>query len=263
MNRTRTLAAAVLVPACFWPFPAQADLAMSILSETYHVRGSVGREDYEWDEPGDDSHPEDYHFLLPGESHSYDVITSHPPAFGSVSMPARGLTIDSLDAWSLATRVRGYGQEESRLFLRVATDSTTQKLTQRPFGPNQGAGASATLDVQFRLTGSSDSLQVVIGAEAARHLPGGVSLTSGDTTWLQVDAGYDSPPWEPSQTIPIDTSQIYTLSMSLEHGDDYASWTVDFLDISNVTVVTPVPGAAVLGLLGLACAGWRLRKTPA
>jgi len=248
MNPTKTFAAAVLVLICLAPFPARADLSMTILSETYHATGYVWRNDYEWDEPGDEENPGGYHFVVPGEYQSYDVTTSTPPASGNVSVWA-DVPGGHLGARSLATR---YDSPEGECFYLGVYPT---RLGHVQFFPAIDQYAYASLEVQFQPGDWTSRLAITV-EDNSMYTSGSGTLTGGGKSWpLYSGDYYEGFLWNPGHSIPVDTTQIYTLSMDLWGENGGGSLIVDFQPLA------PLPGAALLGLLGLGCAGWRLRKT--
>jgi len=254
MNRIKTLAAGVMALASLWPFAARADLSMTVLRETYHVAGYVARGDYyEWG--GDE-----FYLSMPGESRSYDVTAARAPASGSASIIA-DVPGDSLQARSLATCC----QDDSDLLFHVEAFSTRLGPGGQYPPYSIGKDAYASLDVQFLLRGGDDHVHVTVEGDPL-YSRGSGSLAGGGQSWsLFSGAFYDEesqPWWNAGDPIPFDTTQVYTLSMSVypwAAGEGGGGRIVRFEDISHVSVV-PLPGAALLALLGLGCAGRRLRR---
>jgi len=223
----------------FLPLDAQADLKMLILNETYHVSGYVQRGDYEDPMTG---------IVSPGGSYAYDDTTYSPGAAGAVSISAPGY--GSFASWGAATR---YQSEGDMLF---HTEAWTTRIG--PGGPalpySYGYWADASLEVEFMFTGSSDELSVSYNDPYMGYSAGSATLSGGGDTWsLYPDFAW----WNAPDPIPIQTGQTYTLSMSLcpmiEGGGQR---TVVFSDVELV----PLPGAALLGALGLSIAGCCLRR---
>lgn len=233
------------------PVTARADLSMMILSETYHVSGYVSRGDHE--DPSGTFHP--------GEYQSYDLTVPSPGVSDTVSIWAD--TWDgSLTATSTATRYESGGHAHFHV------EAFSTRIGPGGLWPEYSIDkdAYARLDVQFKFIGSADQLRLdVLGDIMYSGGTGRLARADGQS-WLLYDGisfvSEDIVWWDVADLIPVDTEQIYTLSMDVypwAAGEGGSLRTVTFMDVSGVSVV-PAPGAAILGLLGLAGAGLGLRR---
>jgi hypothetical protein len=266
MKRQSILVFAVLAVL---PLELRAGLSMTILNETYHVSAYVAQDNYSGFPP----------VVIPGYR-SYDLTASAPPASSTVSLTSPEIYTGELTARSIATRTPAlpwsYPWEPRIVFQVVA-------LTTR-LGPGGGgfrwdyildARAHADLTVDFTLTGMEDRLSVAVGPgdEYANNihatmmdLVSASSLTLYSVTYPFFpsptdDRGFDL--GNHPDPILIDKAHTYRLDMSidalwLQGGGDL---NVGFFNVDDVTVApVPVPGAALLGAIGLSVAGWRLRR---
>jgi hypothetical protein len=245
---------------------------MQILSETYHVWGGV---DHDWEDLWYDY----YHDGVDTSEHehlSYDRTSSTSPVSGSVSTDS-GLWeySDTLYASSSASRYAQIVLVDEEHPLRFATAFHIEEDA-GPFkvwlfndeALQNRARAFAELRVDFRLPGPDRIVEfATVDGPADFYYPHGqlavlTDLTTGVSETLVSD-GYGEPPYpyaDPSGRIEILGTHAYRLN--LQAGDQFtlgaSDLTVAMLDVR--VVPAPVPGAALLGVLGLSCAGWRLRR---
>jgi hypothetical protein len=201
------------------------------------------------------------HGHIPVDAYDISVPRVYPSDPFSQSLGASG-TVGTLDvdrytayAWSSAYR--------SGAKFGVISEAY---WVQPPYLPTDTAYAYAGITADFMFSGPDDYLSVsgtgyvsstsTIMSYAARL----IDLDSGQSARLPGSfSGYPGPLTE-TYSIAIDTTHVYRLELYLG-GLAYKQapyHNVQFLNVSHVAPV-PLPGAALLGSIGLAYAGLKLR----
>ena len=265
MNTAKTFTVVVAVWACLPTLRLQADMSMQILGETYHVSGRAYYDFYYYEEGIDYGVHEDL---------SYDRTSSSPPVSGNVATTAEvyslGERVGPLYASSTATR---YAQtmpvdEEHSLdvtVFRVEQNAGPYKAFLFYGGPDLrvGAAAQAELTVDFRLPGSDKTVQLATDYSS----PSAYNYSLAVLTDLEAEVSqtlffggyYEGPDIEPVTAVDLCGTHTYRLEMYV-HGPCLgpSALTLGMLEVS--VAPAPVPGAVLLGTIGLTCAGRRLRR---
>jgi hypothetical protein len=247
MKRIEALIAVGVMLSLAPALPARADLTMTVLRETYHVWGYVSQLDVSEEDPLPDRYLSD----------SYDVSLSK-------TYPA--------DQWTSSIEVSGSARVGDPPVISEAGSSAGRAGNQFHVGhywfPNGALGgpgnANAQLQADLLFAGSADGLSILASYYIGRPGFDGEPF-EGDATLTDLVSGAS---WEIACTeplgctLPFENTHIYRLEMYLE-GSPFKSdneLSLQFENVSHVVAAAPLPGAAWLAVIGLGCAGRRLRR---
>ncbi len=263
MKNGRVLVTIGMMCAFLAPLDAQAGFSITIVSESYHVSGSVGY----WNPvPG----------RLPDGPDSYSITSSTQPVFGEMTQnyaydPVYSEITGSFQYYQFDPDGEYQMHIRSRATCGSYGDSIVFSASQQSFCPLcSGPGttglvgdAYASLVVDFTIEGLSGPLDIYADrywerpdAEYAWACASLTDLTSGEV-WTLLDLDYWSHPplAHAAFSIPINEDHIYRLSISAYPLEDHGSGVYVRLGENLV----PTPSAVLIGALGAGLVGWLRR----